>query len=280
MFHTVIANEGETVRKRIGLAVSDDLIHWQKRGTILGVGPDGAWDAGGISAPFPFFHEATWYLFYDGFPEPGYEQGKSGIGLATSTDLHTWTRISPDPVLALPENPEAWDAKNLYQCFVMRGPDDRFWMYYNAGNQYGAEQIGLAFSDDFINWQRYPESPIITNGARQPGTDWCIAGDPWIETIEGRYHMFYFGYDCDHAREMVATSDDGLNWQKSRWNPILEIGEPGTYDDGHAHKPCLVLHDGVWYHFYTSEGTVNGSTTRGIALATSRKLDGVKYREK
>jgi hypothetical protein len=35
----------------------------------------------------------------------------------------------------------------------------------------------------------------------------------------------------------------------------------------------------VWYHFYVAEGEVDGRVVRTIALATSKRLKGIDYRE-
>ena len=43
------------------------------------------------------------------------------------------------------------------------------------------------------------------------------------------------------------------------------------YDSVHAHKPWVLKHDGVVYHWYCAVGKINGLEVRGIALATSRE---------
>lgn len=278
MFHSVIREDDGVQLKRIGLATSDDLIHWEKQGLLIDNGPPGSWNAGGVSAPALVRHDGQWWLFFDGFPEPGYEQGRSGIGAATSTDLRTWRQLPQNPLMRPNDNPGTWDAQNLYQCFVLRR-DNRWWMYYNARNNGGIEQIGLAHSNDLLAWTNHPDNPLLTNGPWGESLDFVIAADPWIIRRGGRWNMFYFGYDGTHARELLATSTDGIAWEKWPGNPVIDVGPAGTYDEGHAHKPCIIEHKGVWYHFYVAEGTVDGRQQRTIALATSRRLPGVKYRE-
>ena len=41
-----------------------------------------------------------------------------------------------------------------------------------------------------------------------------------------------------------------------------------SYDKTHAHKPWVIKHNGVVYHFYCAVG----DRGRGIALATSKPL--------
>ncbi len=47
---------------------------------------------------------------------------------------------------------------------------------------------------------------------------------------------------------------------------LIEPSEP--YDATYAHKPWVIKHNGVVYHFYCAVGNKG----RGIALATSTKI--------
>ncbi len=42
------------------------------------------------------------------------------------------------------------------------------------------------------------------------------------------------------------------------------------FDRTHAHKPWVLKHDGVVYHWYCAVSRRDGREVRGIALATSR----------
>ena len=79
--------------------------------------------------------------------------------------------------------------------------------------------------------------------------------------------MFYYGFDGkDHARNGVAFSTNLVCWEK--WpQPILTQGDGGSYDETHAHKPYLLVHERVLNHFYCG---VRADGYRTICLATSR----------
>lgn len=91
--------------------------------------------------------------------------------------------------------------------------------------------------------------------------------------------MFFFGFDYKKAQEGVAYSADLLNWTKHP-DPIIETGQPGELDASYAHKPSVIAHEGVLYHFYTAcRKPQKGDRTcnffpeyRTIAVATSREL--------
>ena len=85
-----------------GLATSIDGRHWQWEGRILGTGGPGAWDGyqARLNSLVPF--GGFWLGFYDGSGshEENYEER---CGLATSTDLRRWTKLTPDqPALLAP----------------------------------------------------------------------------------------------------------------------------------------------------------------------------------
>ena len=81
--------------------------------------------------------------------------------------------------------------------------------------------------------------------------------------------MFYYGYNGTNAREGLAVSRDLHHWRK--WpEPIIDIGPAGAGDSQHAHKPSVVWHKGVFYHFYCC--VRSGDGYRAITVATSREL--------
>ncbi len=101
-----------------------------------------------------------------------------------------------------------------------------------------------------------------------------------MRECDDSWEMYYFGFDGRHAREHLATSADLLHWIKSPLNPVMDVGPAGSYDERYCHKPCIILHEGVYYHFYTAVGPRGEDRQyRAIALATSAELPGVEYRE-
>ena len=119
-------------------------------------------------------------------------------------------------------------------------------------------------SKDLIHWIRYGQEPVIGNGEeRQQG----ISGDPQIVKIGNVWGMFYFGaFWKPKAFDTFACSYDLVNWTKWTGPHLIEPSEP--WDTQYAHKPWVLKHDGVVYHFYCAVG----SEGRVIALATSQRM--------
>lgn len=244
-----------------GLAVSDDLLHWEKECVLFPRGQQDGWDRGGIAGVWILkendLHErpvlkkwqGKYWLVYHSYPNAGYEAGPACIGLAYTTDetLQNWTRL-PKPILSWQDG-SAWEHAGLYKgCLVEH--KDKLYLFYNAKDSeewLWHEQIGLAVSDDMVHWTRYGNRPIIANTPN--GWDSAFCADPCIVWDNNKWVMFYYGYNGENAQEGIAFSEDLFHWHKEN-RPILCCGEPGSLDELHAHKPCVVEKDGVMYHYY------------------------------
>ena len=149
-----------------GHATSTDLKNWTYLGISFGPTAPPAWDdyttwTGSVIRD----DEGLWHLFYSGTCRA--EEGKKQrIGHATSKDLHTWTRVGDGLCLDLdctnPDyeeyEPDLWWDRALRDPWVMRDPDGQGWrMYVTTRSPIGDESyargsIGMARSDDLINW--------------------------------------------------------------------------------------------------------------------------------
>lgn len=266
------------------LAVSDDLLKWKRLGKILSFRQDGwdAWQAdGGIAlystkwgeAPTLGTHDGKYWLSYIGGAKPGYEPDPLSIGLASTTDptaVREWTRHAGNPVLS-PEQADARDFEHttLYKSAVIRDESRTlgapFVMFYNGkAPPYGQENIGIAISDDLRTWRRFGHGPVVNNVGTTP---WAISGDPQITKIGDVWVMIYFGaFWKPNAFDTFAASYDLVHWTKWDGPHLVEPSEP--WDKQFAHKPWVLKHDGVVYHFYCAVGDQG----RVIALATSKNL--------
>lgn len=243
------------------LAVSDDLIHWEKQNPIFQRSELSGWDQGGIAGVWILkendIHglpklkkwDGKYWMVYHSYPNAGYEAGPANIGLAYTEDesLQHWERLS-QPVLRWQDG-SPWEQGGLYKgCLIEE--NGRFYLFYNAkdsDNWLWHEQIGLAVSDNLQTWHRYKETPIIKN--TPDGWDSAFCADPCIVKADNRWIMFYYGYNGVHAQEGIAFSDDLLSWEKYD-TPILSNGDTNALDALHAHKPSVIMKGETLYHFY------------------------------
>jgi predicted GH43/DUF377 family glycosyl hydrolase len=259
------------------LAESEDLLNWNKLGKILEF-TDNTWDANQAAGYIALQdhqwqgsyelgqHDGKYWMSYLGGNSAGYEKGVLSIGLA-ATDRPTvagaWTRFADNPVLT-PKQRDAREFENvtLYKSHILHDASETlgypYVMYYNAKGEY--ESIGMAVSRDMTTWQRYGTEPVIDNGSG-------ISGDPQITKIGDVWVMFYFGaFWQPNAFETFAASYDLVHWTKWTGPHLIEPSEP--WDEQYAHKPWVIVHDDVVYHFYNAVGDQG----RVIAVATSKDL--------
>ncbi len=266
------------------IAVSDDLLSWQPLGKILPF-RQGTWDAmqaagyialqdhvwGGSYALRT--HDDKYWLSYLGGKLKGYESDPLAISLAWSPDPtkpEPWTRLEA-PVLTR-DQPDCrdWEKLTQYKSNIIHDKDSTlgypYVMYYNGKRDSGYERIGMAVSNDMKTWLRYGKQPVIDNGKG-------ISGDPQVVRMGDVWVMFYFGaFWKPKAFDTFACSQDLVHWTKWTGPHLIEPSEP--WDQEYAHKPWMVKHDGVVYHFYNAVGNQG----RVIALATSKDLRKAKSR--
>jgi predicted GH43/DUF377 family glycosyl hydrolase len=259
-------------RPRVGLAWSDDLFHWKKdsRSPIFGgSGIEGSPDQEGTSGPFMWVEGGTYYLFYFGVTGKGYEKGMKTMNLATSTDLVRWKRYSGNPIISPSGN--GWRRDAIWHPNIVKRAD-RYFLFFNASgvvNGLVEEFIGYATSTDLFHWEVDDEnSPLLVGSAKAGRWDASgRAGDPSVFKVRNTWYMAWYSWDKKNSADGLAwTSDERfpLGWTVYAGNPVLHIGEPGSYDALHAGKPFIVRTHERHFHFYTA---VALDETRQIAVA-------------
>jgi predicted GH43/DUF377 family glycosyl hydrolase len=267
------------------IAVSDDLLQWERLGVVLPFSRDG-WDAWQANAGPALFdtrwdnsshelgtHEGLYWFSYIGGARTGYETDPLAIGLATSPDpvaVRPWDRLIENPVLSRDQaDTRDFEHTTLYKSFIFRDEARTlgapFVMFYNGKAPLtGHEAIGIAVSDDMREWRRFGNGPVLANVGASP---WAISGDPQLVRMVDVWVMFYFGaFWQPDAFDTFAASYDLVHWSKWDGPHLIQPSEP--WDKQFAHKPWLIKHEGVVYHFYCAVG----ERGRVIALATSRDL--------
>ena len=260
------------------IAESDNLLHWEKLGKILPF-REGTWDAL-QAAGYVALQDHTWggsyklrthddryWMSYIGGALEGYETDPLAIGMAWTDDpikVKPWTRLEK-PVLSR-DQPDCreWEMLTQYKSNIFLDESESLgWpyvMFYNAKSENAYERIGMAVSDNMTTWHRYGEDPVIDNGSG-------ISGDPQITRIGDLWVMFYFGaFYKPGAFDTFACSYDLVHWTKWDGTDLIAPSEP--WDETYAHKPWVVFHNGIVYHFYCAVGNEG----RVIAVATSTDL--------
>ncbi|WP_052696219.1 glycoside hydrolase family 130 protein [Palaeococcus ferrophilus] len=113
------------------------------------------------------------------------------------------------PVLS--PSQRGFDSKNTYNPAVVKRRGTFVMLYRaEAEGEKITGRIGLALSDDGVNFVKHPE-PVM-----EPEYGWEKVGveDPRVVKVGDTYYMTYTGYDGNVARLCMATSKNLLNWKK------------------------------------------------------------------
>ncbi|RYD77071.1 MAG: glycosylase [Sphingobacteriales bacterium] len=274
------------------LSKSKDLLHWENQGKLLSFSDAGSWDDnqkagynalldikwGGNYGVNQF--DGKYWMSYFGGKEKGYEVEPLSIGMAYATKhpsiVQEWNRLEKPVLTSADADVRWWENRNkLFKSTVIEDPKrltgHPFVMYYNAvgdslvNNKKTRwyERIGMAVSDDMVNWKRFNKNPVVHHPVG-------ITGDAVIQKIGANYVMFYFGafwQDRKGSFNRFAVSKDLVNWTDWTGDNLIESSE--KYDELYAHKSFVLKDKGVVYHFYCA---VNKQDQRGIAVATSKDL--------
>ncbi len=260
---------------------SDDLIHWTNYRLAMGFGPEGDFDHGGCVVG-AFLYESydikaprilkprggKYWTLYGCYPrQGGYELRPGYEGVAVSDDGLSWRRAKQSYILSIHE-PDVgdWEKSCIYQPWLVEHAG-RFYNFYNAANG-GIEQMGLATSDNLLDWTRHAGNPVVRN--RPGGYDEKFCSDGKVFRDGDHWTMFYFGVGRGGAHIMVAFSRDLLHWTAHR-EPLYKAGgHPGGLDRQYAHKISLVYNprNETFYMYYCA----TGDRGRCIGLLTSKPL--------
>ena len=120
-----------------------------------------------------------------------------------------------------------------------------------------AERIAMAVSNDMVTG----------NDGRRAGHRPPISiSDAFITKMEELWSCFTSGHS---GSQMLSTDSLFVRSGELDWEGDDLIAPSEPYDNLYAHKPCMIKHNDVVYHFYCA---VNQEGERSIALATSKDL--------
>jgi predicted GH43/DUF377 family glycosyl hydrolase len=177
--------QGKQGTSFIGCATSDDGIHFTPDEQPL-LAPETDYEKdGGLEDPRLVQIAKTYYLTYT-----GYNKKDAHLCVATSPDLKAWTRHG----VVLPAYKGTWNKGwTKAGATVPQKINGKYWMYY-LGTADGADQMGVAKSDDLLHWSDASDKPVLP--ARPGSFDSKVVepGPPPLMTKDGIL-LIYNGAD-------------------------------------------------------------------------------------
>jgi len=191
---------------RVGHATSDDLRNWTDHGPVLGSGEPGSfdetatWTGSVVQAP-----DGTWRMFYTGsrFLSAESTANIESVGVAISSDLHTWIKQA-EPVIRADARwyetlgDSSWPEEAWRDPWVYADPDGDGWHMLvtarsNAGDELDRGVIGHATSPDLGAWT--VRGPLSSAGA-----GFAHLEVPQVVTVDSRTLLLF---SCD-ARALAG----------------------------------------------------------------------------
>jgi RNA polymerase sigma factor (sigma-70 family) len=178
--------------------------------------------------------------------------GKIGKGFQSSMGQvkNNTTKTAKSPDISMPQikwtkSGNAVLSKAQYPAVVFDGNEYRMYYEYDA-----SFAIGMATSPDGVSWKPYAKNPVFK--ADKNEWDSITVTAPTVLYDGVNYRMWYSGYGDKLYGICLAISPDGINWDRSPDNPVLE-GGPEHWDHKYILHP-EVMFDGsqyrMWYTGY------------------------------
>jgi predicted GH43/DUF377 family glycosyl hydrolase len=235
------AHDGST--SRILEAVQEPGQDWKRLGVSVDAGASGASDTFGVEAPSVVRTPAGYLMAY-----AGSDGGDTRLHMASSDDGHQWDALGS----FLPRgDPDSVGA--THPCLVVTG--ERWWLFYSGydGSKDGRRAVIMsAVSTDGASWDRV--GPVLS-----PEPQELAVTEPTILLRQRHFTMFFVSDDDERTTVDVATSSDGITWE--RRGSTLRLGRR-HHDRSRLRSPAVLrLQDHrlrLWYAARTKGDPPNG----------------------
>lgn len=250
----------EGLADAIGYAESTDGINWNPNNEpVIPAGEFGKWDRWRMPGSVIRVND-TLKMWYSGSSDNfNYE---ISIGYAWSINNTDWN-VFPDSVLGKGE-PGTWEETGVIQPVVYYdGAMYHMWYSgFEGTTWFDPMQEGYATSTNGINWTKHPENPVLTLGPQNSFYDTWVIGSSVI-FFGDLFYMWFGGWDgtstnpFQYWRIGLATSSNGILWTvQNNDQPVVDVGELGTWDDSWAQYCSVIIHDDQLKMWYDGKGNV------------------------
>ncbi|MFQ5604136.1 MAG: T9SS type A sorting domain-containing protein [bacterium] len=228
---------------------------WQKYVGNPVLSPDPQSGIIGYSDPALLFDGTNFHLWITG---GGFIPGETTAGVRTyyytSADGFAWQANSTNPVFR-EAAAGAWDSGHIETPNVVRSSEG-FWLYYSATPDSMADdgaqlKFGLATSQDGQTWIRHAANPILERGLPGSWEERQIES-PCVLRKDSLFYMWYNGTDVEWRIHVgLATSVDGINWQKYPGNPVFSPSTSSAWDSVGVYAPQIRWLENRFVMLYT-----------------------------
>lgn len=199
----------------------------------------------------------TYHLLYDTVGQFCYAYGPAPNNLTkySATDVPVFEGQGTD-----------WEEYVRHPALIRLG--QTFHLFYDGrdNNPLGIDgAIGHATSTNMVTWTRdEAHNPLV-----DVGTDAWEVGDVGAPTIlvqDGIFYLYYMGFGAGvHQIGVARARQVSGPYTKSLFNPIIEIGGLGEWDEINVTGPCAFAESGNVHVYYSG---VDAGGNQAIGYAT------------
>ena len=185
---------------------SNDGISWTKYpNPVIYPGGYNSWDSKAVSPGAVIKENGIYKMYYCGYSN---EYDNWHVGYATSVDGINWEKYPTNNYRYL------WLGTSTHSSSIIK-LGNQYYLYY-TGRNLPNNKIGLAVSQDGINFTKYSGNPVLINDQA-----WELSGvmEGTIQNDNGILKMYYMNSSATGFG--IATSTNGINWTKSNLNPFF-----------------------------------------------------------
>lgn len=197
--HLFYQTYGNAKNDAICHAISSDGINFERNPTNPIFRPTGDWNCGrAIDAEVVKFKNR--YFLYFATRDSSYKiqmQGVAATTINSSFNREEWTQLTDSSIL----KPELDWERSCIEAASCIQIGKKLFMFYAGGYNNDPQQVGVAVSDDGIQWKRISTKPFLANGKAGSWNE-SESGHPDIfRDKKGQTHLFFQG-----------NNDRGRSW--------------------------------------------------------------------
>jgi len=255
LFAPIVWKEGDTwymlytgydgSSRRIGLATSSDGVSWTKDSNNPVLSGTETWEGNSIECDSIIKVDGTYYLWYGTLGETYRKRG-----LATSTDLISWTKDSNNPIFSS-------GSISYYPAFIFKYGD---YYYLLLGEDKTKIYLWRDTNPTFYSSDREKISLKIEVGSDGEWDDYLVeAAQPLMTDItrsafcDDEIHVYYGGGDGDGNRRIGLTTGGSVSQSNIEGNQTIYIyyGKSDATTTSNGDNTFLEFHD---FECGTTEG--------------------------
>ena len=191
MWYTAHDGSGQPGGTRVEYATSDDGVSWTQHGAVMSSGAAGSPDEYGIHNPEVVKEDGVYKMWYGGTGTGA--NAPSTISYATSADGVAWNKQQ----VVMESDGSGFDAAQVFPGGMYKEDDTYYLMYHGYDAANSKVQMGVATSNDGINFTRQDDPLLPTGGPNDFDNGmigYSVCDGVSVVRVGDEYKMWYGAY--------------------------------------------------------------------------------------